>query len=283
MKKETNVKVACCSTRQKIWGVIALAGLFACGLFLGAAWNGDAPRKMAKISMTAEQCEALAREILDTARGSGMPASIDGACTSDACVAKLRQLNEIYTANCADRMMPVKEQESVTNDVADEQKETCEVIEDLLMPQLVPVESPYVAKHSDNIEVYKRLLKNGCPENADKYKEMISREMAIIEALKGSQSVENTQTCAEIESLLMQSLPTYNLDSSDIRIDRAKIYANLSERGCPENAQQYVNLAAKELEIARALRDDKFDSQETVEVVETYKRLEMKQIGRAHV
>jgi hypothetical protein len=61
----------------------------------------------------------------------------------------------------------------------------------------------------------------------------------------------------------------------EIRIERAKIYANLSERGCPENSAKYVEMAKQELAVARALEDDKFDEFETVEVVETYKRLNM--------
>ena len=39
MVKQNTTKVACCSRRQKIWGVIALAGLFACGLMVGLAFN----------------------------------------------------------------------------------------------------------------------------------------------------------------------------------------------------------------------------------------------------
>ena len=49
----------------------------------------------------------------------------------------------------------------------------------------------------------------------------------------------------------------------------------MSERGCPENSEKYVALAKQELEIARALEDDEFDQYETIEVVETYKRLDM--------
>lgn len=43
MKKQTKTsaqnapRIACCSTRQKVWGVIALAGLFACGFMVGYA------------------------------------------------------------------------------------------------------------------------------------------------------------------------------------------------------------------------------------------------------
>ena len=49
----------------------------------------------------------------------------------------------------------------------------------------------------------------------------------------------------------------------------------MSERGCAERSAKYVDLAKQELEIARALEDDEFDNQETIEVVETYKRLNM--------
>ena len=42
-----------------------------------------------------------------------------------------------------------------------------------------------------------------------------------------------------------------------------------------ENANAYVELARQELDIARAIEDDEFDHEETIEVVETYKRLKM--------
>ena len=80
---------------------------------------------------------------------------------------------------------------------------------------------------------------------------------------------------ATIERILNERL--YAVDSPDAKahIDNAKIYANLSERGCSENKARYVELARQELEIARALEDDEFDNEETIEVVETYKRLNM--------
>lgn len=86
-------------------------------------------------------------------------------------------------------------------------------------------------------------------------------------------------TCGQIERILTERL--YNVDNPDAEahIDNAKIYANLSERGCPENSEKYKNLAKKELEIARALRDDRVkysdEQQDAIEIVETYKRLQM--------
>lgn len=212
MKKEKNVKVACCSTRQKIWGVIALAGLFACGWMVGVAIN---------------------------ANGRGH---------------------------------------------ADE---SCNVIESFLLGRVNPINSDSISQHSENIDIYKVLIENGCAENVEKYNAALQRESAIIEILKNNEAIQHetvtmgnqSQACAEIEQLLTKRLDYYNsgAQDSDTHIERAKIYANLSERGCSEHSQDYVNLAAKELEIARALSDDKFNRDETVGVVETYKRLEMKQ------
>ena len=82
------------------------------------------------------------------------------------------------------------------------------------------------------------------------------------------------ETCLVVEEALLESLP-FAENYPETRIERAKIYANLSERGCPENSAKYVEKAKQELAVARALEDDKFDERETVEVVETYKRLNM--------
>ena len=82
------------------------------------------------------------------------------------------------------------------------------------------------------------------------------------------------ETCVVVEEALLEVLP-FAENRPGPRIDRAKIYANLSERGCPENSAKYVEMAKQELAVARALEDDKFDEFETVEVVETYKRLNM--------
>lgn len=152
------------------------------------------------------------------------------------------------------------------------QKATCVVIEELLAQRLYPEESQSVHEHEENIKIYEKLVMNGCSENQMKYHTMAMREREIVAALQ--QSGTEQQTCEQIESLLLEQLP-YADGDADARIDRAKIYANLSERGCAENSAKYVEMAKQELEIARALEDDEFDNQETIEVVETYKRLNM--------
>ena len=90
------------------------------------------------------------------------------------------------------------------------------------------------------------------------------------------QAETNKKTCTLIEESLLVRIPQGDeFASSNDRIERAKIYANLSERGCAENSQKYHDMAKQELAIARALKDDKFSEYDTVEVVETYKRLNM--------
>ena len=50
---------------------------------------------------------------------------------------------------------------------------------------------------------------------------------------------------------------------------------SMAERGCLENSDAYAELARQELDIARAIEDDEFSREETIDVVETYKRLNM--------
>lgn len=221
MKKQTKniagkasvkaVPVKCCGTRQKIYGVVALVGLFACGLMIGVTVN---PHNNIDVNKQVEQ-----RDNVDNAN-----------------------------------------------------KKTCEVIESILIDQLANEDSVDIYGHENNISVYSRLIANGCPENVTQYQEKLKREQDIISALSGS--VSKSQTCEEIERLLTQDMPWGGANSQD-RIIRAKIYANLSERGCAENSEKYVELAKQELQIARALQDDVFSEPQTIEVVETYKRLNM--------
>ncbi len=83
-------------------------------------------------------------------------------------------------------------------------------------------------------------------------------------------------TCGKIETLLNEQIRPAGSVYPEDHIDNAKIYANLSERGCPENSVKYKNMAKQELEIARALDDDKLeDKEDSIEIVETYKRLQM--------
>ena len=168
------------------------------------------------------------------------------------------------------------EQEQIINPVPQvdvKTKQTCQIIEDLLLERLYPEDSQNTIEHEENIVIYEKLLVSGCAENQGVYSDKIQREKDIVRALHEETGVTK-QTCEQIEELLLNQLPQAD-GAAFRRIDRAKIYANLSERGCAQNSAKYVELAKQELEIARALEDDKFDEGETIEVVGTYKRLNM--------
>ena len=167
------------------------------------------------------------------------------------------------------------EPEQITNPapvVSPNPTETCTVIEDLLQQRLYPIDSQDIRDHEYNITIYEKLIMNGCSQNQMAYHKAAQREREIVSALQ--QSETSDPTCEQIESLLINQLPPANSNTND-RIIRAKIYANLSERGCQQNSDKFVESAKQELEIARALQDDDFGTQDTIEVVETYKRLNM--------
>lgn len=264
MVKSNTSSAACCGPRQKVYGIIALVGLFACGLMVGIAMNGNRSGN----AMMEKQCNALSKQIVRISSRASMDADD---------LAMLEKLNATYAKNCAGynfteepKIAPKHE------DMVD--KKTCEVIEELLQSDLFGEQNSNPQDHRNNIETYKKLAVRGCPENAEKYQALIVREQEILAALTGGSMSGNNQTCLEIEELLNEQLPVCtNAFDSVCHIERAKIYANMSERGCAENKQQYVNLAAKELEIARALQDDKFNDFDKAEISDTYRRIQMKQ------
>ena len=119
----------------------------------------------------------------------------------------------------------------------------------------------------DEIEILNKIYSQNCLDRV--FPKKVKEEQ--VEKTKMPET-----TCGQIQRILSERL--YSVDSPDAEahIDNAKIYANLSERGCPENSQKYKELAKKELEIARALNDDILrNADDSIEIVETYKRLQM--------
>lgn len=98
--------------------------------------------------------------------------------------------------------------------------------------------------------------------------------------VKQVQPQQDIDVCKRIESAWLNRLTELQNgavdNDSQFHVNRAKIFANLADRGCKENAQAYKELAKKDLEIARALNNDRLDDRrEATEMVETYKRLQM--------
>lgn len=103
--------------------------------------------------------------------------------------------------------------------------------------------------------------------------------------VKPVQMHQDVNVCNRIERVWLDRLNELEIQNDEVvvgepdaqfYINRAKIYANLADRGCKENLEVYKELAKKDLEVARALNQDRLDDRrEATEMVETYKRLQM--------
>ena len=271
MKKlQTNLK-----DKNHVYGIIGLVGLFFVGCIFGFIINGS--DHVNTSIMTRKQCDDLADRIILAAKNN-QPDLIE-------------QLNKVYSENCNGRnfrhgAQPVQ----VKPEVKPEKLPTvtCEAIEKLLKQELTDENSLSWDDHRQNMDVYTRLAKNGCEKNRVEYQKMAQREQEIMVALDREMLVDEVvqdskSTCEEIERVLSMKIRCAGkydtcFDAGD-HVINAQIYANLSERGCPENSEKYKELAKQELDIARALTDDDIErnQREATEMVETYKRLQMQQ------
>lgn len=250
-----------------MYGMIGMVALFLVGAIFGFILNGS--DRMNRSIMTEKQCQELTDKM--------------GWAIRDGRYEDIEKLNAIYSENCLNRdfQQPKKHEEKVAEQKLPET--TCEVIEELLKQNLNREDSMDWNDHYANVRVYKRLAEKGCDKNQEKYLNLAQRENDIAKALDNYGEMEyddnadaDETTCEQIETLLTRRLHKADEQDTYAHIDNAKIYANLSERGCPENSLKYRELAKQELEIARALNDDNLERErESVEIVETYKRLQM--------
>lgn len=171
MKKTLNEKtVNSIPVSRKVLGVVALVGLFACGVFIGATFNNNhAPSSDDKVIKFSEHdCYSLINKMTST---------------NDADM--VEKLKEVYNDNCANRII-YTEPATVPDDADDESGDvtTCERIEQLLAQQLIPEEISDPDSHLSNANIYARLAERGCPENVDKYRALAAREIEITTALQ---------------------------------------------------------------------------------------------------
>ena len=249
--------------KSTIYGIIGAVALIVIGIMIGYIINGS--NRVNRSTMSKQDCRSLADEIVLAARNN-KPDLIE-------------QLNKVYSENCLNREF--EQPKPQPKPQVKEQKlpeTTCAAIEELLKYNLLDENDNSWEVHDNNASIYQKLADNGCEENHEKYLQLSRRESDIARALR-NQTTEvksDAPTCKQIEMLLTEKLYHVGNPDAEAHIDNAKIYANLSERGCAENSQKYKELAKKELEIARALNDDNLDDKhDSIEIVETYKRLQM--------
>lgn len=174
MKKTLNEKtVNSIPVSRKVLGVVALVGLFACGVFVGATLNNNhAPSSDDKVIKFSEHdCYSLINKMTST---------------NDADM--VEKLKEVYNDNCANRII-YTEPVTVPDDVDDEPGYvmTCEQIVQLLERELIPEEDSNPDSHLSNANIYARvaeLAERGCPELVDKYRALAAREIEITTALQ---------------------------------------------------------------------------------------------------
>lgn len=234
MSKQTKSNnVVSCSRRQKILGVIALGGLFLCGVMIGMTLSSQYISRVGQPDMS-----------------SG---ATDVPETKDTVVATPAEYIEIGA------------------------RPTCELVEELLTSRLNPENDMDPMAHRFNYRVYQKLASRGCPQNQAHYEQMMGREIEIIGALNENEpEYKEEPICVKIETEVGQQIRDCGeWGTYECHIDNAKVYANLSERGCQQDSEHYVELARQELALARAVSDDKMNQDDTIEVVETYKRLHM--------
>ena len=160
----------------------------------------------------------------------------------------------------------------------------CKAVESVLLNRLHNNDGNCDTDNRD-LETLQKLVSYGCPENRDKFIQMANNKQAVLDVACAGYISDDAEvfsgietTCGKIEESLKARMPRVYADSNaEEHIERAKIYAMMAEKGCRENSQKNTDLAKQELDIARAIQDDKFDENETIEVVETYKRLKMQQ------
>ncbi len=252
---------------QKIWGVIALAGLFACGLMVGITWRGheSVPSTDAVVQFTESQCDMIADKIQRAVKNESFE--------------KLEKLTQIYAKSCEGHIQTKTD----VIEAPEKKLSTCEKIEKLLLRNLNPADSQDAWAHQQNAELYNKLSQHGCPENLDAFRQLIAQETAIANALGATtqNAISTMRTCEEIEMVLKQQINEYASNSYE-RLHNADVYSTMAERGCSENAEKYKQLALRQIEVVSAVSDDAelAQPQNARTVVDTYKKLQMQSEAR---
>ena len=178
--------------KYHVYGTIGMIGLFLMGAIVGFILNG-ADRVNNSI-MTKNDCDSIARRIIDTASYNGQPEMI-------------AQLNKVYSENCLDRVFDEpKPQPKVAEKKLPET--TCGKIETILTNRLLPVDSMSPDAHIENAKIYANLSERGCSENSEKYKQLAKAELEIARALNDDNirnEYETTEIVETYKRLQMQA------------------------------------------------------------------------------
>jgi len=245
--KKTENKETCflCTRSQRIWAAVALGGLFLCGMMAGFSIWGDNNR--------------LGRNTAITQAKSG-------------------SLHRIY-------------------DILQKRKNSCEMREDALLQRVNIGEHLSEGDHHENARIYALLVSQGCQENQEKFKELAIDEESVANALRATYVNEPNRACETIEQTLLGRIrdcehdydSPYHGTSVEIMKNKCytsntEVYVMLMEKGCPENAQNYKQMAYNQLQIADGVLPDSGMNESVVrERVDVYKKLQMRNEAKKYL
>ena len=140
--------------------------------------------------------------------------------------------------------------------------------------------------HKRNADIYDSLVRAGCDENREKYKELRDAEFSVYDVLRQNgeyMRADQGQPCQVIESTLMGY--TNDCPESKCHLQNAEIYSKLVEDGCPENQQKYAKMALDELQIAEgvSVEENDVNKNEMRSTVNTYKKLQMQNEAKKYI
>ena len=169
---------------------------------------------------------------------------------------------------------------------------SCEMKENALLANLIynidDSNTKWAAEaHEHNAHIYDRLVRWGCEENSEKYKNLRDAEYGAFDVLSRLEEInEAVKPCTVIENQLKYKLSDSRPDTSSFDHARnATIYSKMVMVGCPENKSMYTEKALGELQIADGIRvwNDSISNEETVYTVNAYKNLGMKKEAQEYI
>lgn len=177
------------------------------------------------------------------------------------------------------------------NQGVQEIRPACAVVEDILLKYIVDDDSSSYNDQEYSAKVYDVLATNGCPENAQLFKDLATRKQIIADGLRALDSERygeitsaqylhsDEKICQTIENRVLQNIHTNAYNYSEF-LDNANTYATLFEFGCKDNKLAFSRAAIRELGVALALQaPENMQQQEIITIIETYKRLGVANLG----
>lgn len=247
------------SWRQRLLGMLGLCAFFMCGAFVGGAFN---PKPVEKTTVFKEH---VSIDFEDAYNGEDIAEVVFKSVPVGHAVHSLINLTADGAATIIDVSLDFenKPKISLTND-GDSCKKGMKI--DKETNCFVGVN--YLPQKE---ELEKGVLTIGWTNGEEEYFAHIPVVVSAIE----------TRTCKKIENVLQREISASDNKRWFEYIDDAKDFANLSERGCPENSKEYAQQAAQQLAIARALLDDEFRGcdVEFFTMISVYKRIGMGDIA----